>query len=215
MGDYVQFQRVSPWTAWPVAQYQACRHGAGAVTQGSHLISKLHADRLILGFGNLKTQLQWHPSSNKTTPPYPTQTVPITGDHTFKYGLLGPFSFNPPQKRRRSLRRQEAEEERWARFTGPWDDSALTWGGKRSSKEIPEWPCAEVGGEPTKGRRLCFQTSCKSSCRPQTLDFRSIYLHKNHRWEGEGIEMGLWGFTGVSNVSENDKLGLKHHLWMI
>ena len=47
-----------------------------------------------MGFLNLEANPQQHFSTNKTTPPNPTQTVPSTGDQTFKCASLwGSFPF--------------------------------------------------------------------------------------------------------------------------
>ena len=65
--------------------------GARAVAKSSHLISNLKAERDTGPYsatGLLKPQsppLPGYTPSKKTTSPNPSQTVPLTGDQTFKY----------------------------------------------------------------------------------------------------------------------------------
>ena len=81
------------------------RHDAGTVVESLHIICKLEKERRwgrkkerrkpgsCMGFWDLEVHHQWHTSSNKATPPNPSQTVPPTKDQAFKYmSLWGPIS---------------------------------------------------------------------------------------------------------------------------
>ena len=70
--------------------YQDAGEGADSSTSGSAGSRKSKTLDLEWAFSNLKANSQWHTSSNKTTPPNPSNSVT-------PYEPIGPFSFKPQE----------------------------------------------------------------------------------------------------------------------
>lgn len=91
IGASLWFQKFSPFLSWQGARQHTGRHGAREVDQKFYILIHRQREKDTTRHGLLKPQSpsQWYTSSNKATPPSPSQTVPFPGDWVFKYMSLG------------------------------------------------------------------------------------------------------------------------------